>query len=112
MPRSSTRAAPHRGGAKSPAPRALTLRLGPEVFRQLAVLAARENRSPTNYVETLVLHDLQARAEESRVLTMRIAPEAADLDAGTLLRGDGESDGRYGARRALFDELLGLPDAD
>ncbi|HEX6010749.1 MAG TPA: hypothetical protein VFY87_02875, partial [Geminicoccaceae bacterium] len=36
-------------------PRALTLRLDPEPFRQLALLAAAENRSPTNYVETLVL---------------------------------------------------------
>ena len=101
--------ASRRKGAEA---RALTLRLDPEQFRQLALLAAAENRSPTNYVETLLLRELEARAEGRRVLRMLVAPEAGDLDPGTLLRGDGESDRRYAERRALFDELLALPDAD
>ena len=92
--------------------RALTLRLDPEPFRQLALLAAAENRSPTNYVETLVLREIAARSESRRVLRMLVAPEAADLDPGALVRGEGESDRRYAERTALFDELLALPDAD
>jgi hypothetical protein len=93
-------------------PRALTLRLDPEPSRQLALLAAAENRSPTNYVETLVLREIQARSEDRRVLRMRVAPEAVDLDPGPLLRGEDEPDQRYAERKALFDELLGLPDTD
>jgi hypothetical protein len=92
--------------------RALTLRLDPEPFRQLALLAAAENRSPTNYVETLVLRELQARSEDRRVLRVRVAPEAVDLEPGPLLRGEDESDQRYAERKSLFDELLGLPDTD
>lgn len=92
--------------------RALTLRLDPEPFRKLALLAAAENRSPTNFVETLVLREIEARAESRRVLSMHVAPEAVDLDPGPLLRGEGESDRRYAERKELFDELLALPDAD
>jgi hypothetical protein len=69
-----------------------------------------ENRSSTNYVETPVLRETQARSEDHRILRMRIAPEAVDPDPGPLLRGENESDQRHAARRALFDELLGLPD--
>ena len=97
---------------KSTEVRALTLRLDPEPFRQLALLAATENRSPTNYVETLVLREIEARAESRRVLRMLVAPDAVDLDPGALLRSEGEPDRRYTERRALFDDLLALPDAD
>jgi hypothetical protein len=58
----------------------LTLRLAPEPFRQLALLAAAEDRPPANRVETLVLRGLQARSEDRRVFRMRVAPEAVDLD--------------------------------
>ena len=107
-PRSRTTASRRNGAAL----RALTLRLDPEPFRQLALLAAAENRSPTNFVETLVLREIEARSEGRRVLRMLVAPEATDLDPGALLRGEGESAPRYAERRALFDELLALPDAD
>jgi hypothetical protein len=92
--------------------RTLTLRLAPEPFRQLALLAAAENRSPANHVETLVLRELQARSEDRRVFRVHVAPEAVDLDPVPLLRDEGESDQRHVARKALFDELLGLPDTD
>ncbi len=90
--------------------KALTLRLDPAHYRRLAALAAAENRSPTNYVETLVLRDIEAKDESHRVITMFAAPETAALSAGKLERGEGESDARYEQRRALFDELLSVPD--
>ena len=92
--------------------RALTLRLDPKSFRRLALLATAENRSPTNYVETLVLREIQARSESRRVLQMHAAPEIVGRDPGPLLRGEGEPDQRYAERKALFEELLALPDAD
>ena len=54
--------------------KALTLRLGAGPFREIELLAAAENRSPTNFVETLVLRELRARSEEGRVVAMRAAP--------------------------------------
>ena len=107
-PRSNTVGSRRRGAEV----RALTLRLDPEPFRRLALLAAAENRSPTNFVETLVLREIEARSESRRVLRMLVAPEAVDLEPGSLLRGEGESDRRYAERRTLFDELRALPDAD
>jgi hypothetical protein len=92
--------------------RTLTLRSAPEPYRQLALPAAAENRSPANRVETLVLRGLQARSEDRRVFRVRVAPETVDLDPGPLLRDEGESDQRHEARKALFDELLGLPDTN
>lgn len=92
--------------------KALTLRLGTEPFRQLALLAAEENRTPTNFVETLVLRELRSRSEEGRMLTMRVAPETVGTDPGPLLRNEGESDESYAERQALFAELLALPDED
>ena len=91
---------------------AITLRLeGPET-EKLARLARRENRSVKNYVETLIKRHLQAEPEADRVITMHVAPEIAGVEAGTLLRSEGESDARYARRKALFDELMSLPDAE
>jgi hypothetical protein len=89
----------------------LTLRLDPVRFNRLVAIAARENRTPTNYVETLVLRDLEAKEEALRVITMYAAPETVDLTPGVLERGAGESDARYAQRKALFDVLLSMPDS-
>lgn len=69
--------------------RALTLGLDPEPFRQLALLAAAKNRSSTNYVETPVLREIEACSEGSGVIRMLVAPEAVDLDPGSLRQGKG-----------------------
>jgi hypothetical protein len=90
--------------------KALTLRLDAERFARLAAAAAAENRSPTNYVETLVLRDLAMKDESRRVITIFAAPETATMTAGELARGDGEPTERYERRKALFDELLSIPD--
>ena len=91
--------------------KALTLRLDPAHFTRLAALAARENRTPTNYVETLVLRDIEAKDELRRVISVHAAPETADMAPGVLERGEDESDARYTRRKAAFDALLSIPDS-
>lgn len=90
--------------------KALTLRLDSESFGRLAAIARSENRTPTNYVETLVLRDLDAKGETHRVLTIYAAPETAKLAPGELERTRGETDERYEQRKKLVDELLSIPD--
>jgi hypothetical protein len=82
---------------------------GPKVMTPR--LGAAESRSPTDFAETLVPSEPRARSAERRVITMRVAPEAVRLEPGPLLRSEGEQDGRYAGREALFAELLRLPDA-
>lgn len=91
---------------------AITLRLDPVKFRRLELLARAENRSPTNYVETTILRDMEAKEEASRVITMLVPKEAADVVPGTLVRTEGESDERYAERSALMDKLFAIPDAE
>jgi hypothetical protein len=90
--------------------KAITLRLDPESFGRLATIARAENRTPTNYVETLVLRDLEAKDEANRVITVYAAPETADLVPGELERSEGETDERYAQRKRLVDELMSIPD--
>lgn len=97
---------------KRPAKQALTLRLDPAKFRQLELLAQAENRSPTNYVETAVLRDMEAKAEAARVITMFVPEEAAALEPGVLVKAEDESNERYAERSALMDKLFALSDAE
>lgn len=105
-----------RTGAKQPreaatAKAAITLRLDVAVFQRLKLVAAAENRTPTNLVETVLLRELRARDEARRVLTIAIAPELAGVEAGELIRGEDEDDAEYERRRAVFSELLAISDA-
>jgi len=90
--------------------KAITLRLAPEQFGRLAAIAKSENRTPTNYVETLILRDLASRDEERRIITVFAAPETSAMTHGPLERSRGESEERYKQRQALFDELMSIPD--
>jgi len=105
-----------RGSAASsgrrPARQAITLRLDPEQYRRLELLARAENRSPTNYVETAVLRDMAAKEETGRAITMFVAADAAGLVPGPLVRTAGESDQRYAERSALMDKLFAIPDTE
>ena len=92
------------------ATKAITLRLDSGRFRRLAAIAGAENRTPTNYVETLVLRDLDAKDEADRVIAVHAAPETANLVPGPLERTEGESDKRYAQRKKLVDELMSIPD--
>jgi hypothetical protein len=96
---------PDRTGTKVP----ITLRLDAERFKRLEILARAENRTVTNFVETAVLRDLEAKEEATRVITMFVPPEAAGLTPGPLLRTEGESDERYAERSALMDRLFAIP---
>lgn len=102
--RKRPREAPDRGGA-------ITLRLGPDTYRRLRLVASAENRKPTNYVETLLLRDLAQREEASRVLTMLVPDDAAVITPGPLLRTEGDDDARHAEREVLFDRLFALPDS-
>ncbi len=80
--------------------------------RKLALLAEREHRSVKNYVETQVKLHIEHEPEGKRVVTMYVAPELVGVRQGKLKRSDGESDARYAQRKALFDELISLPDIE
>lgn len=51
------------------------------------------------------------REEASRVIAMRVPPEAEGLAPGPLGRSEGESDERHCERAALYDRLFALPDS-
>ena len=97
---------------KEVAKQAITLRLNPAKFRRLELLAQAENRTPTNYVETALLRDMEAKEEAARVITMFVPKEAAELDPGALMRTEGESDERYAERSTLMEKLFAVPDAE
>ena len=90
--------------------RALTLRLDPEQFRQLALLAApRTGRRRTSGDPVLRESKPVPKAAASCACwwrRMRLISTPARYCEG------GEPDRRYTERRALFDDLLALPDAD
>lgn len=90
--------------------KAITLRFDARRFARLAAIAEAENRTATNYVETLVLRDLAAKDEANRVITVYAAPETANLVPGKLERSKGETDGRYARRKKLVHELMSIPD--
>jgi len=92
--------------------KALTLRVDMAQFRRLAAVAKSENRTPTNYVETVLLRDLDAKDDARRVITVQMAPEAARIKPGKLERSPGESASRYARRKKLVDELLSIADED
>jgi len=97
--------------AKSAAKVAVTLRLDPVRVRQLQAVAAAENRTLTNYVETALIRDLALRDEAARVITMRVAPGMSPRIApDDFVRGKGESDAAYAERQALLAELWTIPD--
>ena len=95
------------GGAKL----AITLRLDEARYRKLELLAAAENRSVTNYVETALLRDMAAKEEAARPLTMFLPVDAASLTPGLLLRNEDESDARYAQRADVMERLFDLPDS-
>jgi hypothetical protein len=47
--------------------------------------ARAENRTPTNYVETVVPREMEAKEEAARVITMLVPREAAELAPGVRL---------------------------
>jgi hypothetical protein len=100
---------PGRPGAKL----AVTLRLHPDRARALQAVAAAENRTLTNYVETVLIRDLSRRDEATRVIVMRAAPgTSARIAPEDVARGEGESATADAGRQALLAELWAIPDRD
>jgi hypothetical protein len=85
---------------------AFTMRFRPEVAEFVQSRAHVENRSVTNYVETLLLRE-KARVEETEGrLTVQADPERLREEGHRLVRDDDETDDEYAARSTLFDALL------
>jgi hypothetical protein len=100
-----------RGG--KPAKVAITLRLEEDQARRLQAIAAAENRSLTNYVETALIRDLALRDEAARVITVLAAPGvSARLAPEDVVRGNEESEAAFAKRRDLLVELWAIPDSE
>jgi len=107
----SPKKAPGPRHEQSPGKVAITLRLEAVKARRLQAIAQHENRTLTNYVETVLLRDLMARDEADRVITVFAAPETSSrIDPGEVIRGEGETDAAYERRQAVAVELWSIPD--
>lgn len=115
MPQARKSAAPRsparrRAAAKPAAKVAITLRLDADRVRRLQAIAAAENRTLTNYVETALLRDLARREEADRVITMFVAPGTpASIRPDDVVRAEGKSDEAYAERQDLMVELWSIP---
>ncbi len=99
--------------SKAAAKVAITLRLDAARVRQLRAVAAAENRSITNYVETALIRDLSLRDEAARVFTMLSVPGTSEWIAPEdIVRGEGESDAAFARRQELVVALWSIPDSD
>ncbi|HEY1933068.1 MAG TPA: hypothetical protein VGG99_13725 [Acetobacteraceae bacterium] len=106
-------AAPHRraSGGKPRGKVAITLRLDADRAARLQAIAAAENRSLTNYVETALLRDLARHEEADRVITMYVAPGTrSTVRPEDVVRAEGEPDEIYAQRQALAMQLWSMPD--
>ena len=85
---------------------AFTMRFQPDLAEFVQTRARAENRSVTNYVETLLLRE-KARVEEVEGrLTIQADPALLCEEGHRLMRDDEETDEEYAARNVLFDVLL------
>ena len=83
---------------------AATFRLDPAVLQAARAAAERENRSLTNFVETMLRKELGMLNKQDDVSV--IAPD--DVRDYELVREEGESDEHYEARRELVGAILDL----
>ncbi len=59
--------------------RVFTLRLSDEVFEKIGVLASREHRSMTNYIEYVLLHHLEeVEREHGKIEVGKATQETGD----------------------------------
>jgi hypothetical protein len=85
---------------------AFTMRFQPDVAEFVQNRARAENRSVTNYVETLLLREKERVAETEGRLTVQADPELLREEGHRLVREDDETDEEYAARSVLFGALL------
>ena len=89
---------------------AITVRLDAAQAERLQAVAAADNRTLTNYVETALARDLAMRDEAARVITMFVAPGVStSIDPAEVIRAECETDDAYQLRQALAVELWSIP---
>lgn len=77
----------------------LTLRLNPDVIKAAKKKAQADNRTLTNYIETLMIRDLQSESS----LQVIAPPDIRDYEAVPL---PGETSAERKFRDALFHAIL------
>jgi len=82
--------------------KSMTIRLDPMVLEEGRRRASSQNRTLTNYIETLMRRDLQLTEPEATIEV--IAP--ADIRKYEPVPLKGESPRRYEFRKRLFDAIL------
>ena len=85
---------------------AFTMRFQSELAAFVQTRARFENRSVTNYVETLLLREKAQVEERDGRLTVQSDPELLRQEGHQLVREDDETDEEYASRGVLFEALL------
>lgn len=81
----------------------ITMRLDPSILSAAKVRAKANNRTLTNYVETLLMRDLVAHDESTKITVF--APEGIP-DQYEVVRDAGESDASYAEGKDLVDTIM------
>ena len=83
-----------------------TVRFPDGVRERIKRVAKFEHRSTAAYIERLVEQDLQRREEDERIVRIYVSADAQEW-GGTVLRGDGETEGQHAERTAVLNQLFG-----
>ena len=82
--------------------KSMTIRMDPEVLAAARSRARSDNRTVTNYIETVLRRDLNLPQSDDTVEIW--APD--DIRQYEIVREPGESGERYEARKRLFSAIL------
>jgi len=85
---------------------AFTMRFRPEVAEFVQAQANANNRSVTNFVETLLLREKSRFEESQRQFTVQAVADLLRHERHDLVRDADEADAEYAARGELFGALL------
>ncbi len=83
--------------------KSITMRLDPSILSAAKLRAKANNRTLTNYVETLLMRDLADYDENTKVTVF--APEGIP-DHYEVVRDPGESDAPYAEGKELIDTIM------
>ena len=81
----------------------ITMRLDPSILSAAKVRAKANNRTLTNYVETLLMRDLVNHDDEGKITVF--APEGIP-DEYEVVRDPGESDASYAEGKELVEVIM------
>jgi len=85
---------------------AFTIRFQPDMAEFVQAQARAENRSVTNYVETVLLREKAQVEEREGRLIVQGDPELLRQEGHRLVREEDETDEEYAGRGVLFETLL------